>query len=139
MNNTEQPTPDDIDRLLEQAQNAIDELQHETEIETLSAPEVSTKPRSVSLSEIFSAFSTPDSALNLNAIRDLQLDVRVVLGEAELTLEEVMRLRKGSVVPLNAQCSDPVNIFVNGQLVARGEALNRNGKFCVRLTEILIK
>lgn len=139
MNNNGQPTPDDIDRLLEQAQNAISELQNETEIETLSAPEVATEPNRVSLSEIISAFSTPDTAINLNAIRDVELDVRVVLGEAEMTLEDVMRLRKGSVVPLNAQRSDPVSVFVNGRLVARGEALNRNGKFCVRLTEILIK
>ena len=139
MNSSEQPTPDDIDRLLEQAQNAISELQNETEIETLSAPEAATEPSRVSLSEIISAFSSPDSAINLNAIRDVELDVRVVLGEAEMTLEDVMRLRKGSVVPLNAQRSDPVSVFVNGRLVARGEALNRNGKFCVRLTEILIK
>ena len=139
MNNNGQPTPDDIDRLLEQAQNAISELQNETEIETLSAPETATEPSRVSLSEIISAFSSPDSAINLNAIRDVELDVRVVLGEAEMTLEDVMRLRKGSVVPLNAQRSDPVSVFVNGRLVARGEALNRNGKFCVRLTEILIK
>lgn len=139
MNNNEQPTPDDIDRLLEQAQNAISELQNETEIEIMDAPEVSTEPNRVSLSKIIGAFSSPDSAINLNAIRDLQLDVRVVLGEAELTLEDVMRLRKGSVVQLNSQCADPVSILVNGQLVARGEALNRNGKFCVRLTEVLIK
>ena len=137
MKNNGRPTPDDIDKLLEQAQNAIDELKRETEIETLSAPEEPAK--NANLSDIIRAFSTSDSAINLKAIKDLQLDVRVVLGEAELTLEDVMRLRKGSVVQLNAQCADPVSIFVNGQLVARGEALNRNGKFCVRLTEILIK
>ena len=139
MNRSEQPTPDDIDKLLEQAQNAISELQNEAEIETSYEPADSTEPRKVSLSSIISAFSSPDSAVNLNAIKDLQLDVRVVLGEAEMTLEDGMRLRKGSVVPLNAQRADPVNVFVNGQLVARGEALNRNGKFCVRLTEVLIK
>ena len=139
MNNTGQPTPDDIERLLDQAQSAIDELQNESSLETLSTTENFTQPHSVSLSKIIGAFSSPDSAINLNAIRDLQLDVRVVLGEAELTLEDVMRLRKGSVVQLNAKCADPVSILVNGQLVARGEALNRNGKFCVRLTEILIK
>ena len=139
MNKTEQPTPDDIDTLLEQAQNAINELQNETAVEIKSAPGESTDPRSVSLSKIIGAFSSPDSAVNLNAIKDLQLEVRVVLGEAEMTLEDVMRLRKGSVVPLNTQCADPVKILVNGQLVARGEALNRNGKFCVRLTEVLIK
>ena len=139
MKNTDPPTPDDIEKLLDQAQNAIDELQNESALDTQSTTVNSTQPQSVSLSNIISAFSSPDSAVNLNAIKDLQLDVRVVLGEAELTLEDVMRLRKGSVVQLNAQCADPVSILVNGQLVARGEALNRNGKFCVRLTEILIK
>lgn len=139
MNRSEQPTPDDIDKLLEQAQNAISELQNETTVEIQSTAEKPTEPHSVNLSTILGAFSAPDSAVNLNAIKDIQLDVRVVLGEAEMTLEDVMRLRKGSVVPLNTQCADPVNILVNGQLVARGEALNRNGKFCVRLTEVLIK
>ena len=139
MNDSGQPTPDDIERLLDQAQNAINALQDETALGTLPSTENSTQPQSVSLSKIIGAFSSPDSAINLNAIRDLLLDVRVILGEAEMTLEDVMRLRKGSVVQLNAKCADPVSILVNGQLVARGEALNRNGKFCVRLTEILIK
>ena len=139
MKNDEHPMPDDIERLLDQAQSAIDELQNDSALETLSTTENSAQPHSVSLSKIIGAFSSPDSAINLNAIRDLQLDVRVILGEAELTLEDVMRLRKGSVVQLNAKCADPVSILVNGQLVARGEALNRNGKICVRLTEILIK
>lgn len=139
MKNDEHPTPDDIERLLDQAQSAIDELQNDSALDTLPTTERSAEPYSVSLSKIIGAFSSPDSAINLNAIRDLQLDVRVILGEAELTLEDVMRLRKGSVVQLNAKCADPVSILVNGQLVARGEALNRNGKFCVRLTEILIK
>ena len=140
MNNEhEQPAPDDIEKLLDQAQSAISELQNEDDFDALTAPEDERNTNAVKLSEILSAFAAPDSAINLNAIRDLQLDVRVVLGEAELTLEDVMRLRKGSVVQLNAQCADPVNILVNGQLVARGEALNRNGKFCVRLTEVLIK
>ena len=101
MNRFEQPTPDDIDKLLEQAQNAISELQNETAVEIQSTTEKPTEPQKASLSTIISAFSTPDSAVNLNAIKDLQLDVRVVLGEAEMTLEDVMRLRKGSVVPLN--------------------------------------
>ena len=139
MSNFEQPTPDDIEKLLEQAQNAISELQNESTVELRSTIEDSKQPNNVTLSKIISAFSSPDSAVNLNAIKDLQLDVRVVLGEAEMTLEDVMRLRKGSVVQLNAKCADPVSIFVNGQLVARGEALNRNGKFCVRLTDILIE
>ena len=139
MKNTEHSTPDDIERLLDQAQSAIDELQNDPSLDTQSTTGNSVQPNSVSLTKIIGAFSSPDSAINLNAIRDLQLDVRVVLGEAELTLEDVMRLRKGSVVQLNAKCADPVSILVNGQLVARGEALNRNGKFCVRLTEILIK
>ncbi|MBR5160876.1 MAG: FliM/FliN family flagellar motor switch protein, partial [Thermoguttaceae bacterium] len=112
---------------------------NESALDTLPTTGNSAQSQSVSLSKIIGAFSSPDSAINLNAIRDLQLDVRVILGEAELTLEDVMRLRKGSVVQLNAKCADPVSILVNGQLIARGEALNRNGKFCVRLTEILIK
>lgn len=147
--NNHQSTPDAIEQLLNQAQNAINELQNESALsssetsssrkETVQDAQPSTGPTKVNLSEIINAFSNPDSAVNLDAIKDIQLDVRVVLGETEAPLEDIMRLRKGSVVQLDAQSSDPVSIIVNGQVVARGEALNRNGKFCVRLTEKLIE
>jgi flagellar motor switch protein FliN/FliY len=75
--------------------------------------------------------------LTLQALEEVELDLRVELGRAELLIEEVLKLREGSVVPLDKLAGDPVDIFVNGRLIARGEVLVLNDSFCVRVAEIL--
>ncbi len=73
----------------------------------------------------------------LAAIKDVELDLRIELGRTELLIEEVLRLAEGSVVPLDKLAGDPVDILVNGRLIARGEVLVLNDNFCVRVAEIL--
>ena len=73
----------------------------------------------------------------LAALQDVELDLRIELGRTELLIDEVLKLREGSVVPLDKLAGDPVDILVNGQLVARGEVLVLNDNFCVRVAEIL--
>ncbi|HVX60109.1 MAG TPA: FliM/FliN family flagellar motor switch protein [Pirellulales bacterium] len=46
-------------------------------------------------------------------------------------------MRKGSVVPLDKLAGDPVDIFVNGRLIAKGEVLVLNDNFCVRVAELI--
>lgn len=75
--------------------------------------------------------------LSLQALEEVELDLRVELGRTELLIEEVLKLREGSVVPLDKLAGDPVDILVNGRLVARGEVLVLNDSFCVRIAEIL--
>jgi len=88
----------------------------------------------------FSEF--PDAAANtggvgLGALQDVELDLHIELGRTELLIEEVLRLKEGSVVPLDKLAGDPVDILVNGRLIARGEVLVLNDNFCVRVAEIL--
>lgn len=89
----------------------------------------------------FSSFdSAPAGAgapASLKSLQDVELDLRIELGRAELLIEEVLELRAGSVVPLDKLAGDPVDILVNGRLVARGEVLVLNNNFCVRVAEIL--
>ncbi len=73
----------------------------------------------------------------MSALQDVELDLRIELGRTELLIEEVLQLREGSVVPLNKLAGDPVDILVNGRLVARGEVLVLNDNFCVRVAEIV--
>lgn len=75
--------------------------------------------------------------LALNALEEIELDLRVELGRAELLIDEVLKLREGTVVPLDKLAGDPVDILVNGRLIARGEVLVLNDNFCVRVAEIL--
>jgi flagellar motor switch protein FliN/FliY len=54
-----------------------------------------------------------------------------------MLLEDVLKLRRGSVVTLDKLAGDPVDLFVNGRLVARGEILVLNDNFCVRVVELV--
>ncbi len=73
----------------------------------------------------------------LDILQDVELDLRIELGRTELLIEEVVQLKEGSVVPLDKLAGDPVDILVNGRLIARGEVLVLNDNFCVRVAEIL--
>ncbi len=72
-----------------------------------------------------------------NSLQDVELDLRIELGRTELLIDEVLKLKAGSVVPLDKLAGDPVDILINDRLIARGEVLVLNDNFCVRVAEIL--
>ena len=74
---------------------------------------------------------------SLELLRDVELDMHIELGRTHMYLEDVLQLRKGSVVPLDKLAGDPVDVYVNGRLVARGEVLVLNDNFCVRIAELI--
>jgi flagellar motor switch protein FliN len=78
-----------------------------------------------------------ETVYGLDVLQDVELDIRIELGRTELLIEEVLKLREGSVVPLDKLAGDPVDILVNGRLIARGEVLVLNDNFCVRVAELL--
>jgi flagellar motor switch protein FliN/FliY len=70
-------------------------------------------------------------------IRDVELDLKIELGRTHMYLEDVLKLRKGSVVTLDKLAGDPVEVYVNGRLIARGEVLVMNDNFCVRVAQLV--
>ena len=78
-----------------------------------------------------------ENAFSIGMLDDVQLNVQIELGRAELLIDEVLSMRKGFVVPLDKLAGDPIDIAVNGRLLARGEVLVLNDKFCVRVVEIV--
>ncbi|MDR0869919.1 MAG: flagellar motor switch protein FliN, partial [Planctomycetaceae bacterium] len=73
----------------------------------------------------------------LDQISEVELDVKIELGRTNMYLEDILKLRKGSVVPLDKLAGESVDIFINGRLLARGEVLVMNENFCVRVAELL--
>jgi len=73
----------------------------------------------------------------LELLKDVDLNLRIELGRTQMYLEDVLKLKRGSVVTLDKLAGDPVDVFVNGRMVARGEVLVLNDNFCVRVTELL--
>jgi flagellar motor switch protein FliN/FliY len=73
----------------------------------------------------------------LDQISEVDLDVKVELGRTYMYIEDVLKLRRGSVVPLDKMAGETVDIYINGRLLARGEVLIMNENFCVRIAELL--
>lgn len=76
---------------------------------------------------------------NLDLIMDVPLDFSVVLGQSRKTIKEVLSLGTGSVVELEKMTDEPLEIYVNGQLIAEGEVVVINESFGIRITNILSK
>lgn len=74
---------------------------------------------------------------SLDMLRDVKLDVKIELGRTRMLVDDVLKLTDGSVVELDKVAGDPVEVFVNGRLVARGEVLVLNDNFCVRISDIV--
>ena len=74
---------------------------------------------------------------SIDLLRDVELNVKIELGRSRMLVEDVLKLAEGSVVELDKLAGDPVDVFVNVRLVARGEVLVLNDNFCVRVNEIV--
>ena len=74
---------------------------------------------------------------SIDLLRDVELNVKIELGRSRMFVEDVLKLGEGSVVELDKLAGDPVDVFVNDRLVARGEVLVLNDNFCVRVNEIV--
>jgi flagellar motor switch protein FliN/FliY len=123
-------SPGDIEFLLRQAEEALASVNAPSQLEhpTPFAP--------FKLSE-FSGAPASTTAATLDLIRDVELNLKIELGRTHMYLEDVLKLRKGSVVPLDKLAGDPVDIYVNGRLIARGEVLVLNDNFAVRVAELI--
>ena len=77
-----------------------------------------------------------DSA-NLDLLLDVNLKVTVELGRTRLKFRDVLNLSNGSVIELARQTSEPVDIMVNGALLATGEVVVVDDHFAVRITKLL--
>jgi flagellar motor switch protein FliN/FliY len=120
---------DDINYLLAQAEQAIASVDQPVD------PAVS----GISPFQLRDFSSAPASGekATIELLRDVDLDVRIELGRTQMYLEDVLKLRRGAVVPLEKLAGDPVDVFVNGRLIARGEVLVMNDNFCIRVAELL--
>lgn len=70
---------------------------------------------------------------------DVPLEFSVVLGKSKKTIQEVLSFNNGSVIELNKLADEPLEIYVNGKLIAEGEVVIINENFGVRITNILSK
>jgi len=81
--------------------------------------------------------SSRDGASGLGRVRDIPLEVTVELGRTRLLIRDILDLSPGSIIELDKIAGEPVDLFANGMLVARGEVIVIDDNFGVRVTEII--
>ena len=74
---------------------------------------------------------------DLNMILDIPVQLTVELGRTRIPIKHILQLAQGSVVELDALAGEPMDVLVNGYLIAQGEVVVVNDKFGIRLTDIV--
>jgi flagellar motor switch protein FliN/FliY len=96
-------------------------------------PQAATKP----VLEQFSATGQSGVVNNLDMILDIPVNLTVELGRTKIAIRSLLQLAQGSVVELDGLAGEPMNVLVNGCLIAQGEVVVVNDKFGIRLTDII--
>jgi len=81
--------------------------------------------------------SAPESAQDLDLILDIPVNLTVELGRTKIPIKHILQLAQGSVIELDALAGEPMDVLVNGCLIAQGEVVVVNEKFGIRLTDIV--
>ncbi len=77
------------------------------------------------------------SARDLEFLFDVPLQVSVEVGRTRILLKDLLQMGEGYVVELDKQAGDPLDLYVNSRLIARGEAVKVGDKFGIKLTEVV--
>lgn len=75
--------------------------------------------------------------VNLDVVLDIPVTVSMEIGRARLSIRKLLQLNQGSVVELDRLAGEPLDVFVNGTLIAHGEVVVVNEKFGIRLTDVI--
>lgn len=78
-----------------------------------------------------------EGSITLDAVSDVPVQISVVLGKTSMQVQQLLKLGRGAVVELDRKVGEPVDIFVNSRLVARGEVVVVEDKIGVTMTEII--
>ncbi len=86
----------------------------------------------------FSSSSAGDGPMSdINMVLDIPVQLSVELGRTRVPIKHILQLGQGSVVELDALAGEPMDVLVNGYLIAQGEVVVVNDKFGIRLTDVV--
>ncbi|BAN98132.1 FliN protein [Plautia stali symbiont] len=83
------------------------------------------------------ASAASGSLQDIDLIMDIPVKLTVELGRTKMTIKELLRLTQGLVVALDGPAGEPLDILINGYLIAQGEVVVVNDKYGVRITDII--
>lgn len=125
-------------------QSLIDEwaasLEEEREMARKAAPDNVHGEAAASFPNLGDATKSGDGKredLNLDVILDVPVTISMEIGRTRMNIRNLLQLTQGSVVELNRLAGEPMDVLVNGTLIAHGEVVVVNDKFGIRLTDVL--
>ena len=78
-----------------------------------------------------------DESVDLNMILDIPVTISMEIGRTQISIRNLLKLNQGSVVELDRLAGEPLDVLVNGTLIAHGEVVVVNEKFGIRLTDVI--
>lgn len=120
------------ERLLQPAEEA-----HPSAAPSPSAPSVSAPPSGAFRTTPPSLEGYPHVDSKIDMLMDIELPIVIRVGTTEMPLKNVLKIGLGSIIQLNKTVDDPIDLLVNGKLVARGEVVVVDSNFALRITEIV--
>ena len=94
-------------------------------------------PVSAEFEQLEPDVSSDQGDVHLDSILDVPVTVSMEIGRTKLTIRNLLQLNQGSVVELDRLAGEPMNVLVNGTLIAQGEVVVVNEKFGIRLTDVI--
>ncbi len=78
-----------------------------------------------------------EDEINLDVILDVPVDISMEIGRTKISIRNLLKLNQGSVIELDRLAGEPMDVLVNGTLIAHGEVVVVNDKFGIRLTDVI--
>jgi flagellar motor switch protein FliN/FliY len=121
-----------------------EQQQHEAAAMEAASTDVASMPMGAggaSPADIFQRFDNeperPTGPSSIDMIMDIPVTMTVELGRTKIAIRSLLQLAQGSVVELDGLAGEPMDVMVNGCLIAQGEVVVVNDKFGIRLTDII--
>lgn len=99
--------------------------------------EADDSPKAVELDDLQDENMTPIDKRKLDTILDIPVNISMEVGRAKISIRNLLQLNQGSVVELDRIAGEPLDVLVNGTLIAHGEVVVVNDKFGIRLTDVI--
>ncbi len=127
----------ETDAMADEWAAALAESQPQTRPETASEVRAQVDQVAPASFQNFSPTVASTAGNDINMILDIPVQLTVELGRTRIPIKHILQLAQGSVVELEALAGEPMDVLVNGYLIAQGEVVVVNEKFGIRLTDIV--
>lgn len=131
--------PMEVEEIIEQSVEEHLPITNQREEEPQTSQREKVEVQKISFPPLSENRNERKSPRNLDLIMDVPLEFSVVLGKSRKTIKEILSFDNGSIVELNKLADEPLEIYVNGKLIAYGEVVVVNENFGIRITNILTK